>query len=256
MEFRVIIPARYDSKRLVGKVLMDIGGKPMIQHVYERSKESGAEQVIIATDDKRIAEVAEKFGATVCMTAATHQSGTERLSEAAIAMEYDENDIVVCVQGDVPLISPEAIRLVAEDLYEHDNIKVTSLACLIENAEELFDPNVVKVVMNRRNYAMYFSRAPIPWDDALTGDKKSIQLSGNHFRHVGLYAYRVGFLTDYMNWTASPLESLESLEQLRILWQGGRIHLKVWKKKVPPSVDTQQDLDFIRENLKTLSSSS
>lgn len=159
MEFRVIIPARFSSTRLPGKMLVDIAGKPMVQHVYERAVNSGAESVVIATDDERVAKAAEKFGAPVCMTASDHQSGTERLSEAVTALEYDPDEIVVCVQGDEPLLSAEYIRMVAEDLAEHDNVKITSLCDPIDEYEELMDPNVVKVVLNHRNYAMFFFHA-------------------------------------------------------------------------------------------------
>ncbi len=246
MEFRVIIPARYASTRLPGKALVDIAGKPMVQHVYEKAMESGAEQVSIATDDKRIADVAESFGAQVCITTPEHQSGTERLAEAVAALECDEDEIVVNVQGDEPLISPGAIRQVAEDLAEHDNVKVASMCEAIVDVEELFDPNVVKVVLNRRNYAMYFSRAPVPWERATFHDKENIKLESNHFRHIGLYAYRVNFLWDYLEWAACSLETMESLEQLRILWNGGRIHMCISKVKFPPGVDTEEDLERVR----------
>lgn len=247
MEFHAIIPARYSSTRLPGKVLLDIDGKPMLQHVYERSIDSGAESVVIATDDKRVADTAEKFGARVCMTSESHLSGTERLSEAVQALELDEEEIVVCVQGDLPLIPSETIRAVAADLAEHDNVKVSSVCDVIEDPQNLFNPNVVKVVMNRRNYAMYFSRAVIPWELENFRNKENIKLSGNHYRHVGLYAYRVGFLTDYMEWATSPLETMESLEQLRTLWHGGRIHMYLSKQKLPPGVDTQEDLEKVRK---------
>ena len=252
MEFHVIIPARYDSTRLPGKVLLDIGGKPMIQHVYERALDSGAEEVIIATDDKRISAAAESFGAHVCMTSSDHQSGTERLSEAAVALGLEDEEIVVCVQGDEPLIPPQVIRQVAEDLDEHDNVKVSTVCEAITHVNDLFDPNTTKVVMNRRNYAMYFSRAPIPWErDAFADpDKKNITLSGSHFRHIGLYAYRVGFLQEYMEWGPCSPEELEVLEQLRILWHGGRIHVVVSKTTIPSGVDTEEDLKRARELVK------
>lgn len=247
MEFRVIIPARYASTRLPGKVLIEIAGKPMLQYVYENSIASGAESVVIATDDKRVADVAERFGAKICMTSSEHQSGTERLSEAVDALDYDKDEIVVCVQGDEPLLPPKIIRTLAEDLESHDNVKVTSVCEPIQDPDELFNPHVVKVVMNRRNYAMYFSRAPIPWEFATFENRKKIALEGNHYRHLGVYAYRVSFLTDYMEWSSSPLENMESLEQLRILWHGGRIHMAISHKKTPPGVDTKEDLETMRQ---------
>lgn len=245
MDFRVVIPARFDSKRLPGKVLADIAGKPMIQRVYERAMQSGAESVIIATDDKRIRDVAESFGAAVCMTSAEHQSGTERIAEAVGIMDYDVEDIVVNLQADEPLIAPESILSVAQDLELHDNVKVTTLCEPIENVDELFNTDVVKVVVNRRNYAMYFSRAAIPWERDSFRDRSQIQLRGDHFRHIGLFAYRVGFLEDYVSWPSCPVENMERLEQLRIIWNGTRIHVSVSKQKMPAGVDTQADLDRV-----------
>lgn len=249
MEFHVVIPVRYDSTRLPGKALADIGGKPMVQHVYERALNSGAEEVIIATDDKRIAEVAESFGAHVCMTSADHKSGTERLAEAVVALGLEDDEIVVCLQGDEPLIPPEIIRQVAEDLEEHDNVKVSSICVPIKETYELFSPSVTKVVLNRRNYAMYFSRTPIPYGRDTFSDQQNIKLNGSHFRHVGLYAYRVGFVQEYLEWGPCPAEELEGLEQLRILWQGGRIHMAVAKSNLPLGVDTEEDLARVREHI-------
>ena len=164
MEFRIIIPARYDSTRLPGKVWLNIKGKPMMQHVYERAMESGADSVVIATDNAKVSKVAQSFGAKVCMTSAEHQSGTERIAEAALALDYAPDEIIVNVQADQPFILPQAIRQVAEDLEKHDNVKVSSICERITQGEDLFNPSVVKVVLNWRNYAVYFSRAPIPWD--------------------------------------------------------------------------------------------
>lgn len=245
MEFRVIIPVRFNSARLPGKPLLDIAGKPMIQHVYERAKDSGAESVVIATDSDEIATVAEGFGAKVCMTLPDHQSGTERLSEAVEALEYDDDEIIVNVQGDEPLIDPALISQVARDLSEHEPVKVASICEPLQSVEDLTNTHVVKVVLNRRSFAMYFSRSPIPWQSAISHHAQ-IDLSENYFRHVGLYAYRVGVLKDYINWTESPYEALESLEQLRVLWNGHKIHMSVSNKKLAPGVDTQEDLDRVR----------
>jgi len=252
MEFRVIIPARYESTRLPGKPLLDLAGKPMIQHVYERCVDSGAESVVIATDDSRIEEAAKKFGAQVCLTSEEHLTGTDRIAEAANAFEYDDDDIVISVQCDEPLIPATSIRQLAEDLEEHDNVKVASLCERIEDVNELFNPNVVKVVLNHRNYAIYFSRAAIPWERESFNqeDRSKIQLNGSHFRHIGIYAYRVGFLRDYVDWTDCALEGLEALEQLRILWHGGRIHMCISKKQIPPGIDTEEDLETVRAFLK------
>lgn len=250
MEFRVVIPVRYNSSRLTGKALLDIAGKPMIQHVYERAVASRAESVVIATDDERIKKVAEDFGATVCMTSSEHQSGSERLAEAVVALGYQDDDIVVNVQGDEPLIPSAIISQVAQDLIDHDNIKMATLCEPIKNAEEIFDPNVVKVTMNRRGYALYFSRAPIPWarDKFPLKKNENFEIS-EHFRHIGIYAYRVGFLQEYVAWEACPLEQLEALEQLRVLWNGGRIHVAIAKEKAPIGIDTEEDLEKVRRLL-------
>lgn len=248
MEFRVIIPARYDSTRLPGKVLLNIKGKPMLQHVYERAIESGADSVVIATDSSKVSKVAQGFGAKVCMTSAEHQSGTERIAEAALALDYASDEIVVNVQGDQPFILPQAIRQVAEDLEKHDNVKVSSICERITNGHDLFNPDVVKVVLNWRNYAVYFSRAPIPWDIEHFKNRDKPVASDQHYRHVGLYAYRVSFLQEYIEWPASPLEKMESLEQLRILWNGSRIHMVISKDRIPPEVNTPEDLEKIKES--------
>ena len=247
VDFTVIIPARYHSSRLPGKVLLDIAGKPMIQHVYERAVQSGAQQVVIATDDERVCEVAETFGAEVCMTLPEHESGTERVAEAALALECDDEDIIVNVQGDEPLISPGLITQVAMDLEEHTNVKVATACETINNIQEIFDPNVVKVVLNHRGYALYFSRAPIPWERGVFENKANAVLQDAHFRHIGIYAYRAGFLQTFIEWDDCPLGQLEQLEQLRILWHGGRIHTTLSKHKTPPGVDTEADLKRVLE---------
>lgn len=250
MDFRVVIPVRYASTRLPGKPLLPIAGKPMIQHVYERAVASGAADVVIATDDERVKNAAEDFGATVVMTSPEHQSGSSRLAEAVVALGYLDDDIVVNVQGDEPLIPSTVIRQVAQDLTDHDNIKVATLCETIKNSEDLFNPNIVKVVMNRRGYALYFSRAPIPWVRDQFPVTENQPLTGEHFRHIGLYAYRVGFLQEYMAWESCALEELESLEQLRVLWHGGRVHVAISKEKIPHGVDTEVDLKKVRAILE------
>ncbi|MFT3741182.1 MAG: 3-deoxy-manno-octulosonate cytidylyltransferase [Gammaproteobacteria bacterium] len=252
MGFKVIIPARFASTRFPGKVLADILGKPMIQHVYERAAESGAEDVIIATDDDRIRKAAEGFGATVCMTAPEHRSGTERLAEAVVALGYLEDDIIVNLQGDEPLVPPSVIRQVAEDLEKYPNARVATLYEPIKTIEELFNPHHVKVVMNKRGYALYFSRAPVAWDREHfhMPPEKNQKLMTAHFRHVGIYAYRVNFLQEYMEWEVSPLEEMEQLEQLRVLWNGGRVHLTEAHAGVPIDVNTEADLKQVIQLLK------
>lgn len=249
MEFRVIIPVRYDSKRLPGKALAEIAGKPMLQHVYERALDSGAMDVIIATDDVRVHKTAQEFGAHVCMTSSDHCSGTERLSEAVVALGFEDEDIVVCLQCDEPEMPSDIIRKVAQDLALHDNVKVSTACIPLTQVEDMFNPNIVKVVLNRRNYALYFSRAPIPWQRGYFDktDKSSLTLINScYYRHLGIYAYRVGFLQEYMEWEKSPLEEIEALEQLRILYNGGRIHLTHFKNKCVSGVDTLEDLERIR----------
>jgi 3-deoxy-manno-octulosonate cytidylyltransferase (CMP-KDO synthetase) len=241
--FQVIIPARYASTRLPGKALLDIAGKPMLQHVYERALKSGAENVVIATDHPDIQKAAEQFGAHVCMTASHHVSGSSRLAEASMILNYAQNDIVVNVQCDEPLIDPEVITQLASDLEAHPEPNITAtLYEYIQTKEEFLDPAVVKVVLDQEGYALYFSRAPIPWfppqPDAFPKNKC--------LRHVGMYAYRVAFLQKYVNGPHTFLEASESLEQLRILAQGGKIHLTLSKKAVPPGVNTLEDLERTR----------
>jgi len=246
MDFRVIIPAHFDSKRLPGKALVDIGGKPMIQHVYERACESGAESVVIATNDERIRDAAATFDAPVCMTLPDHASGTERIAEAVVALDYEDDEIIVNLQGDDPLMPPAVIHQVAHDLTINEQVKVATICQSIKTAEELFNPDVVKVVSNKRGYAMYFSRAPIPWHRDRFPDDKSPSKK-QHFRHVGLYAYRVRYLQEYVESDPCPLEETERLEQLRVLWTGHRIHVGIAKKYVPIDVNSPEDLEKVRE---------
>ena len=251
MRFSVVIPARFASTRLPGKPLLDIGGKPMIQHVYERALESGAERVIIATDEAKIEAVAQGFGARVCMTAADHRSGTERLSEVVQTLALEADEIIVNLQGDEPLMPPQLIRQVAQNLNNHPSASVATLAESIHNAAMLFDPNVVKVVSDGQGYALYFSRAPIPWHrDAFALTTTELPEDTHYLRHIGLYAYRAGFINEYVRWPTSPLESIESLEQLRVLWHGHKIHLAVAQVASVAGVDTAQDLERVRQLLQ------
>ncbi len=245
MSFTVVIPARYQSSRLPGKPLADIGGKPMIQWVYEQSLKAGASKVIIATDDKRVELVAQSFGAVVCMTSPNHESGTERLAEVVQKMNIDGEQIIVNVQGDEPLIPPSNIKQVAENL-ANSVAPMATLAVEIEHESEVFNPNAVKVVTDQDGYALYFSRATIPWDrDNFSDDNK--QLVQPLLRHIGIYAYRAGFINTYVNWKPSQLEKIECLEQLRVLWYGEKIHVDVAKEAPPAGVDTEEDLDAVRK---------
>ncbi|MBT1063187.1 3-deoxy-manno-octulosonate cytidylyltransferase [Bowmanella sp. Y26] len=243
MKFTCIIPARYASTRFPGKPLVDIHGKPMIQHVVERAMESGASRVVVATDDDRIAEVVHSFGGQVCMTGRHHESGTERLAEVVDILGLDADEIVVNVQGDEPFIPAAIIQQVAENLNQHRQAEMATLAVRLTDVEELFNPNVVKVVTDKLGYALYFSRATIPYDRARFLDADSIDEIGDYYlRHIGIYAYRAGFIKQYVNMTPSGLEQIESLEQLRVLWHGEKIHVDVALQAPPAGIDTPDDL--------------
>ncbi|MDR3432338.1 MAG: 3-deoxy-manno-octulosonate cytidylyltransferase [Rouxiella aceris] len=245
MSFVAIIPARYASSRLPGKPLADINGKPMIVHVMERALESGAKRVIVATDHPDVRLAVEAAGGEVCMTRADHQSGTERLAEVIEKCGFADDEIIVNVQGDEPLIPPVIIRQVAENLAQCA-AGMATLAVPIDSAEEAFNPNAVKVVMDAQGFALYFSRATIPWERERFA--KSRETIGNSFlRHIGIYAYRAGFVRRYVTWEPSALEQIELLEQLRVLWYGEKIHVAVAKSIPSVGVDTAEDLARVRE---------
>ena len=244
MSFTVIIPARYQSSRLPGKPLADIGGKPMIQWVYEQSLKSGADRVVVATDDQRIADVVEQFGGAVCMTRNDHESGTERLAEVVEKLAIPSDHIIVNVQGDEPLIPPAVIAQVANNLAQ-SQAPMATLAVEITDEAEAFNPNAVKVLTDKDGYALYFSRATIPWDRDGFAQGKTLRFP--LLRHIGIYAYRAGFINAYINWQPSELEKIESLEQLRVLWYGEKIHVAVAQEKPPAGVDTAEDLELVRK---------
>ena len=247
MDFRIIIPARYESTRLPGKPLRDVAGKPMIQHVYESACRSDAKQVIIATDDARIQQAAENFGATVCMTSRQHRSGTERLAEVIESLGIADEDIIVNMQGDEPLMPTVCINQVAAALASTAQASVATLCTSITTHHQLFDPHVVKVVCDADNMALYFSRAPIPWHrDKFSPEPDSLPSDNTpYLRHIGLYAYRAGYIREYVQLATSDLERAESLEQLRVLYHGGRI-VCVEAHEVPgPGVDTEDDLEMV-----------
>jgi 3-deoxy-manno-octulosonate cytidylyltransferase (CMP-KDO synthetase) len=241
MSFTVIIPARYAATRLPGKPLLDIAGKPMLQHTYERALASAAKQVIIATDDERIQQVAESFGAKVCMTKDSHASGTDRIQEVASQLSMLDSDIVVNVQADEPLIPPNVIKQVAENLQQHSEVGIATLCEAITSKDDICDPNCVKVVINNQGHALYFSRATIPWQGSTSAK--------NCYRHVGIYAYRVAVLNQFTEWPVSELELTEKLEQLRALYNGVDIHVEVSSESMPPGVDTERDLEVVRAHL-------
>ena len=248
MSFVVIIPARYASTRLPGKPLVDINGKPMVVHVLERARESGAARVIVATDNTDVARAVEAAGGEICMTRADHQSGTERLAEVVEKCGFSDDTVIVNVQGDEPMIPPAIIRQVAENLAARD-IGMATLAVPIHHADEAFNPNAVKVVTDAQGYALYFSRATIPWDrDRFAASRETI--GDTLLRHIGIYGYRAGFIRRYVNWEASPLENIEMLEQLRVLWYGEKIHVAVATEIPGTGVDTQADLMRVRAEMR------
>ena len=246
MQFRVVIPARYASSRLPGKPLADIAGQPMVLRVLERALQAGAESVVVATDDIRVQQAVEAAGYQALMTSPDHQSGTERLVEVAETLGWPDGTLVVNVQGDEPLIDPELIREAARQLILHEDAVMATLAHPIHDHADFINPNVVKVVADEAGYAVYFSRAPIPWPrDAFTAQAAMPHELGA-LRHIGLYAYRAGFLRTYSSLAASPLERYEMLEQLRVIWHGHRISLGVTPIAPAPGVDTPEDLERVR----------
>ncbi|WP_428945737.1 3-deoxy-manno-octulosonate cytidylyltransferase [Pantoea sp. FN060301] len=248
MSFVVIIPARFASTRLPGKPLVDIHGKPMVVHVMERALESGADRVIVATDNEAVAEAVRSAGGEVCMTRADHQSGTERLAEVIERYQFSDETIIVNVQGDEPMIPPVIVRQVADNLAKSE-AGMATLAVPIESAEEAFNPNAVKVVRDARGYALYFSRAAIPWDRERFATSRET-IGETFLRHIGIYGYRAGFIRRYVSWEASPLEQIELLEQLRVLWYGEKIHVDVAQAIPSVGVDTQEDLVRVRAAMK------
>jgi 3-deoxy-manno-octulosonate cytidylyltransferase (CMP-KDO synthetase) len=243
MSFTVVIPARYASSRFPGKPLADIHGKPMIQHVYERSITSGANQVIVATDDSRIAEVVQQFGGRCCMTSTEHESGTERIAEVIKLSGIDDEEVIVNVQGDEPFIPESNIQQVARNLSEHPNSAMATLAVKIQDVEEAFNPNVVKVVIDKSGHALYFSRSVLPYDrERFLGQEDVSQIGDFYLRHIGLYAYKAKFVNKYIAMSSSSLEQIESLEQLRVLWHGEKIHVDVAAETPPAGIDTPEDL--------------
>jgi len=254
-DFRVAIPARHASTRLPGKPLRILAGSPLIEHVYRNALASGAREIIIATDDERIHKVAEGFGAAVCLTSCNHASGTDRLAELVERQGWADDDIVVNLQGDEPLITPALIRQVALGLAHHPAAALATLHTRIETAHDLFDPHIVKVVTDGQGYALYFSRAPIPFHRAAfceDGQPTQLPEDTTYLRHIGLYAYRVKTLRCYPQLPACAAEKAESLEQLRALWNGLRIFVEAATEVPPAGVDTEEDLARV-ESLLTAS---
>ena len=250
MDFTVIIPARYAATRLPGKPLADLGGRPLLQWVHERALSSGAARVVVATDDDRIQTAARAFGAQVVMTSPEHRSGTDRIADAARQLGLPDDALVVNVQGDEPLMPPALIRQVAGNLAAHPAADMATLSQRILTLSDLASPHVVKVVCDRDGYALYFSRALIPQPrDGMPQAEHLADANPGWQRHIGIYAYRVGFLRAFVHWPPAALETTEMLEQLRALWNGARIHVAEGCAPAPVGVDTPEDLARLRERV-------
>lgn len=245
--FCVLVPARFGSSRLPGKALADLAGKPMVVRVALLAREGGASRVVIATDDRRIADAARSHGVEAIMTRPDHASGTDRLAEAARALSLRDDEIVVNVQGDEPLLDPALIRRVAALLARSRDAAVATACHPIARIDDAFNPNVVKVALDARGYALYFSRAPIPYarEDFRT-DPPRMPGALPIYRHCGLYAYRVAFLRTFPALAPAPIETIEALEQLRVLWHGHRIVVEIAEGDPTPGVDTPEDLARVR----------
>ncbi|MBU6505742.1 MAG: 3-deoxy-manno-octulosonate cytidylyltransferase [Betaproteobacteria bacterium] len=246
--FTAIVPARMGSTRFPGKALADIGGRPMVIHCALRARESGAERVVVATDHEAIALAAQDAGVEAVMTRADHETGTDRLAEAVRLLALPPGALIVNVQGDEPLMAPEAIRAVASKLADSPHCAMATACYPIHDRAHFESTTAVKVVMNRAGEALYFSRAPIPWPrDAFQGALGHWPTGLPAWHHVGLYAYRASFLQDFASLERSPLETFEALEQLRALWHGYRIAVVTTERAPAPGVDTPEDLERVRQ---------
>lgn len=245
-EFYAVVPARYASTRLPGKPLLDIAGRPMVVWVAERARASGAKEVWVATDHDEVAHVVKQHGFEVCMTSIDCASGTDRLAEVAAQLKWPDEAVVVNVQGDEPLIEPELIRATAETLARHPDAAIATVCHPLHDIEEVMSPNVVKVVQDKAGYALYFSRAPIPYARDAWAQARTLPAGLPVMRHVGLYAYRVGFLHAYPRLERPAVEAFESLEQLRAMWHGYKIAVLTTDQPSPPGVDTADDLEKVR----------
>jgi 3-deoxy-manno-octulosonate cytidylyltransferase (CMP-KDO synthetase) len=250
LAFKVVIPARMRSTRLPGKMLADVAGKPLVAWVAERARQSGAGEVVIATDHSEIADKVSALGWRVCLTSVAHETGTDRLAEAVTLLGLEASEIVVNVQGDEPLIDPALIRKVASELASRQEASISTAVHPIAKAAEFFDPNVVKVVVGSDGYAQYFSRAPIPYArDAFAKSREALPDGMPALRHIGIYGYRVSYLREYSSLSPTPVERFEALEQLRALGHGHRIAVAFWNQPMEPGVDTPEDLERVRSRL-------
>lgn len=246
--FKIVIPARYASTRLPGKPLIMLNGKSMIEHVYHRAIQSGANDVVIATDDQRIVDAASAFGADVETTSAEHQSGSDRVAEVIAKRGWSDDEVVVNLQGDEPLTPPAILQQVASNLHHHGDAQIATLCSQIHDAGQAQDPHAVKVVRDINNFALYFSRAPIPWErDSMSAESED---APRYFRHVGIYAYRAGFLKEYTKTPPCLIEQMEKLEQLRALYHGAKIHVDVAQEPMGHGIDVPDDVPIVEALLK------
>jgi len=251
MKFKVVIPARYASTRLPGKPLADIHGKPMVVRVVELAQRAGAEEVWVATDHEQVAQAVTDAGYLALMTAADHASGTDRLAEVAQRLNWPDDTLVVNVQGDEPLLDPRLIVEVAQNLDQHGSADIATACHAIHDMGSMFSQHVVKVVLDRMGYALYFSRAPIPYArDAFMNAPTQLPPDLPVYRHIGIYGYRAAFLKIYQQLTPTAIEQCESLEQLRALWHGHKISVAITELAPPAGVDTPDDLQKVRSLFK------
>lgn len=250
LAFKVVIPARFASTRLPGKPLLDIGGKPMVIRVAEQAAQSGAQQIIVATDHLPILSAVQTAGFDACMTRTDHVSGTDRIAEVASLQHWADNVIVVNVQGDEPLIPPNLIRAVAQHLHDHPECAIATACHPIHDEASMRNPNIVKAVLDKHGNALYFSRAPIPWPRDAYAQSHPLPKDVTVLRHIGIYAYRASFLHAFGELAPAPLEQVESLEQLRALYHGYKIGVSVIQDAPPSGVDTEQDLQSVRQLFK------
>jgi 3-deoxy-manno-octulosonate cytidylyltransferase (CMP-KDO synthetase) len=242
--YTIVIPARYASTRFPGKPLEKLAGKPILEHVYRCASNSAASHIIIATDDQRIADTAIAFGADVCMTSTQHQSGTERINEVLEQRNISNDEIIVNLQGDEPFMPVACLDQVAGLLAQDASAVMATLSAPIENANDIFNSNIVKVISNTHGQAMYFSRAPIPWQRGCFEDNTAkMNIDYQWQRHIGLYAYRAAYIKKYVDLPAASIEALESLEQLRVLWHGDRIVIAQASEAPGPGIDTREELE-------------
>lgn len=249
MSFKVVIPARLESSRLPGKVLLDIGGRALLSHVIDRAGESAAAEVWVATDSPEVLKLAESCGVQAALTRPDHHSGSDRIRELADAQAWDDDTILVNLQGDEPFLPAALIDAVAERLDQDAAVDWATVATPIPRASEYFDPNAVKVVLDANGFALYFSRAPIPWDRQHS-PQRDLPANMPALRHIGLYAYRLGALRRYCAAPQADIEQTECLEQLRALAMGMRIAVAVTDKPPPVGVDTPEDLERLRQALE------